>query len=121
MSVRWVKSVPAFRCLTDADQRVLLQNGWRDLFLLTAAQFSSAVDLRPPVASPSCLPGQQSTVLYAWRGDVVIETHMTVVSDIAHENAPKSAEYLYYCHPSLCVILSKMFQLMLICSYVPVN
>jgi len=59
--------------------------------------------------------------LYAWRGDVVIETHMTVVSDIAHENAPKGAEYLYYCHPSLCVILSKMFQLMLICSYVPVN
>jgi len=58
MSVRWVKSVPAFRCLTDADQRVLLQNGWRDLFLLTAAQFSSAVDLRPHVASPSCPPGQ---------------------------------------------------------------
>lgn len=66
MSVRWVKSVPAFRCLTGGDQRVLLQNGWRELFLLTAAQFSPAFDLRHAVASPSRLPGQHSvTFIYA--------------------------------------------------------
>jgi len=59
MCVRWVKSVPAFRCLTESDQRVLLQNGWRDLFLLTAAQLSSTFDLRPVAsADPSHLSGQ---------------------------------------------------------------
>jgi len=40
-----------------ADQRVLLQNGWRELFLLTAAQFTSAFDLRPFVASSWRLQG----------------------------------------------------------------
>ena len=58
MAVRWVKSVPAFCRLSTGDQRVLLQNGWRELFLLTAAQFSSAFSLQPAVASPSHLPGQ---------------------------------------------------------------
>ena len=47
----------------------------------------------------------------------------SVVSDLAHGKAVDinglTAEHLHYCHPSLCVILSKMFQLMLLCSYVP--
>jgi len=59
MAVRWVKTVPAFRRLADADQRVLLRNAWRDLFLLTAAQFSSAFELRPPTPVPH-LPGQST-------------------------------------------------------------
>ena len=48
-----------------------------------------------------------------------------VVSDLMHGKAVDinglSAEHMYYCHPSLCVILSRLFQLMLICSYVPVG
>jgi len=38
-----------------------------------------------------------------------------VLSDLAHGKAVDinglSAEHLYYCHPSLCIILSKIFQL----------
>ena len=30
-----------------------------------------------------------------------------------------SAEHLQFCHPSVCVILTKLFQLMLLCSFVP--
>jgi len=47
------------------------------------------------------------------------------VSDLTHGNSVDinglSAEHLYYCHPALCVILSRLFQLMLMCSYVPVG
>ena len=74
MAVRWVRGVPAFRaCLGDADRRVLLQNAWRDLFLLTAAQFSSAFDLRPP---SSRLPGHgqcaDSKLFGSWRRGGVV-------------------------------------------------
>ena len=48
-----------------------------------------------------------------------------VVSDLTHGMAVDinglSAEHLYYCHPALCVILSRLFQLMLMFSYVPVG
>ena len=30
-----------------------------------------------------------------------------------------SAEHLLFCHPALSVVLAKLFQLMMICSYVP--
>jgi nuclear receptor subfamily 2 group E protein 1 len=39
LAVRWPKSVPAFCRLPANDQKLLLQDGWRELFLLTAAQF----------------------------------------------------------------------------------
>jgi len=47
----------------------------------------------------------------------------SVISNLAHGKALDidglSAEHLYYCHPSLPVILSQMFHLMLLCSYIP--
>jgi len=66
-AVRWVKSVPSFRCLSDADQRVLLQSGWRDLFLLTAAQYTSAFHLRPLPRVASHLPGQHGSIQHRRR------------------------------------------------------
>ena len=48
-----------------------------------------------------------------------------VVCDLTHEKVVDinglSAEHLYYCQPSLGVVLSRLFQLMLMCSYVPVG
>lgn len=39
MSVKWTKSVPAFVGLPYRDQVLLLEEGWRELFVLGAAQF----------------------------------------------------------------------------------
>ena len=47
----------------------------------------------------------------------------SVISKLAHgktlDIGGLSAEHLYYCHPSLPVILSQMFHLVLLCSYIP--
>ena len=44
MSVKWTKNVPAFLGLPFSDQVLLLEQGWRELFLLGAAQFQMPVD-----------------------------------------------------------------------------
>lgn len=44
MSVKWVKNVPAFVGLAFKDQVTLLEEGWRELFVLGAAQFLMPVD-----------------------------------------------------------------------------
>ncbi|XP_078736004.1 nuclear receptor subfamily 2 group E member 1 [Lampetra fluviatilis] len=45
MSIKWAKSVPAFSALPLGDQLVLLQEGWRELFVLGIAQWAVPVDL----------------------------------------------------------------------------
>ncbi|XP_046406273.1 nuclear receptor subfamily 2 group E member 1-like [Ischnura elegans] len=40
MNVKWAKSVASFRCLPLKDQLLLLEESWRELFVLGAAQFS---------------------------------------------------------------------------------
>lgn len=44
MSVKWVKSIPAFLSLPSLDQILLLEEGWRELFVLGAAQFQMPLE-----------------------------------------------------------------------------
>ncbi|PVD27956.1 hypothetical protein C0Q70_10532 [Pomacea canaliculata] len=51
MSVKWAKTVPAFVALPFADQVVLLEESWRELFVLGAAQFQIPIDAGPLLAA----------------------------------------------------------------------
>ena len=44
MNVRWVKSVPAFTVLPSSDQIHLLEESWRELFVLAATQFDLPIE-----------------------------------------------------------------------------
>ncbi|XP_033635309.1 nuclear receptor subfamily 2 group E member 1-like [Asterias rubens] len=44
MSIRWAKNVPAFGSLPEREQLVLLADGWRELFILGAAQWQLTID-----------------------------------------------------------------------------
>ncbi|XP_048771220.1 nuclear receptor subfamily 2 group E member 1-like [Ostrea edulis] len=50
MSVKWAKNVPAFLGLPFRDQVLLLEEGWRELFVLGAAQFQMPVEAGPLLA-----------------------------------------------------------------------
>ncbi|KAJ8026902.1 Photoreceptor-specific nuclear receptor [Holothuria leucospilota] len=43
-SVKWAKSIPCFRLLPFRDQLILLEEGWRDLFLLGVCQWGVPLD-----------------------------------------------------------------------------
>ena len=45
MNVKWAQHVPAFTSLPYRDQMLLLEESWRELFVLSAAQFALPVDL----------------------------------------------------------------------------
>ena len=45
MAVRWVRWLTPFQTLSRADQQLLLQESWKELFLLYLAQWSSPWDL----------------------------------------------------------------------------
>jgi len=47
MAVKWARTVPAFVALPLADQLLLLEEGWKELFILNAAQFQMIVDSAP--------------------------------------------------------------------------
>ncbi|XP_041350644.1 nuclear receptor subfamily 2 group E member 1-like [Gigantopelta aegis] len=47
MSVKWAKSVPAFQSLPFRDQVLLLEESWRELFVLGTAQFQIPVEAGP--------------------------------------------------------------------------
>uniref|UniRef100_T1IXR5 Nuclear receptor subfamily 2 group E member 1 n=1 Tax=Strigamia maritima TaxID=126957 RepID=T1IXR5_STRMM len=47
MNVKWAKNVPAFTGLPFRDQLLLLEEGWRDLFVLGAAQFFMPMEIAP--------------------------------------------------------------------------
>lgn len=44
MSIKWAKSVPAFSTLPLPDQLILLEDAWRELFVLGIAQWAIPVD-----------------------------------------------------------------------------
>jgi nuclear receptor subfamily 2 group E protein 1 len=47
MSIKWIKHVPAFFSLPYRDQVLLLEQGWRELFVLGASQFQLPLDVGP--------------------------------------------------------------------------
>lgn len=51
MSVKWAKTVPAFNSLPFRDQVILLEESWRELFVLGAAQFQVPIDVGPLLAA----------------------------------------------------------------------
>ncbi|RWS26948.1 nuclear receptor subfamily 2 group E member 1-like protein, partial [Leptotrombidium deliense] len=62
MNVKWLKSLPSFVSLPIRDQLLLLEEGWRELFVLSAAQFMlplefgallSNIGLNPNIPSSS--------------------------------------------------------------------
>jgi nuclear receptor subfamily 2 group E protein 1 len=48
MNVRWAQHVPAFTSLPYRDQMTLLEESWRELFVLSSAQFALPVELAAP-------------------------------------------------------------------------
>lgn len=46
MNVKWTKSIPAFATLCLSDILILLEQSWKDLFVLGAAQFLYPFDLK---------------------------------------------------------------------------
>ncbi|KAG8188096.1 hypothetical protein JTE90_002451 [Oedothorax gibbosus] len=55
MVIRWVKCLPTFQTLTKTDQVILLEESWKDLYLLNMSQWSVTLDIlgtlpRPPLA-----------------------------------------------------------------------
>ena len=44
MSIKWTKNVPAFLSVPFRDQITLLEESWRELFVLGAAQFQLPLD-----------------------------------------------------------------------------
>lgn len=46
MNVKWAKNVPAFASLSLPDRLLLLEESWRDLFVIGSAQFLYPVDLK---------------------------------------------------------------------------
>lgn len=55
MNVKWAKNVPAFTNLPLSDQLLLLEESWRELFVLGAAQFLAPADLTSLVHSSGAL------------------------------------------------------------------
>jgi nuclear receptor subfamily 2 group E protein 1 len=56
MCVRWAKSIPAFVNLEMSDQIALLEDGWREIFILSAAQFQMPLDIAPLMANAGLTP-----------------------------------------------------------------
>ncbi|KAJ0184036.1 hypothetical protein K1T71_000459 [Dendrolimus kikuchii] len=46
MNVKWAKNVPAFASLSLPDRLLLLEESWRDLFVIGSAQFLYPIDLK---------------------------------------------------------------------------
>lgn len=46
MNVKWAKNVPAFASLSLSDRILLLEESWRDLFIIGSAQFLYPLDLK---------------------------------------------------------------------------
>lgn len=50
LCVRWAKSIPAFVNLDMSDQIAMLEEGWREIFILSAAQFQMPLEIGPLMA-----------------------------------------------------------------------
>ena len=51
MSVKWARNIPSFVNLPFRDQVILLEEGWRELFVLGAVQWSMPLEVAPLLAS----------------------------------------------------------------------
>lgn len=51
MSVRWARNIPSFVNLPFRDQVILLEEGWRELFILGAIQTNLSIEVAPLLAT----------------------------------------------------------------------
>lgn len=51
MAVRWARNIPSFGNLPFSDQVILLEEGWRELFILGAIQTNLSIEVAPLLAS----------------------------------------------------------------------
>lgn len=49
MVIRWIKSLPTFKTLSKKDQIILLEDAWKDLFLVNMAQWSVSFEITSPL------------------------------------------------------------------------
>ncbi|KAL8566972.1 hypothetical protein ACOMHN_059772 [Nucella lapillus] len=61
MAVKWAKTVPAFVALPFRDQVLLLEESWRELFVLGAAQFQIPIDAGPLLGAAGLTAEQSSS------------------------------------------------------------
>lgn len=52
MAVRWIRCLAPFQTLSRTDQLLLLQESWKELFLLHLAQWSIPIDLASLLVCP---------------------------------------------------------------------
>lgn len=65
MNVKWAKNVPSFTSLPLSDQLLLLEESWRELFILGAAQFLVPFELAPLIGASGVLDRErQKTVSF---------------------------------------------------------
>jgi nuclear receptor subfamily 2 group E member 1 len=57
MNVRWAQHVPAFSSLPYRDQLLLLEESWRELFVLSASQFNLPVEVATLIDNPTSAVG----------------------------------------------------------------
>ncbi|RNA03598.1 Nuclear receptor subfamily 2 group E member, partial [Brachionus plicatilis] len=58
MCVRWAKSIPSLVNLDMSDQLSLLEESWRDIFILSAAQYQLPIDMGPLMSNAGLTPDQ---------------------------------------------------------------
>lgn len=63
MNVKWAKNVPSFTALSIDDQLLLLEESWRDLFVLGAVQFLQPIELGALVQSLGILEEKSEKAL----------------------------------------------------------
>lgn len=66
MAVRWVRCLVPFQTLSKTDQQLLLQESWKELFLLNFAQWSVPWDLASLFDSPQVrerIPDDSTTTM----------------------------------------------------------
>ncbi|KAG8223971.1 hypothetical protein J437_LFUL005584 [Ladona fulva] len=60
LSVKWARSIPSFLQLPFADQAILLEEAWSELFVLSAAQWSLPIDEATLVAGATASAARHS-------------------------------------------------------------
>nr|XP_006814018.1 PREDICTED: photoreceptor-specific nuclear receptor-like [Saccoglossus kowalevskii] len=56
MTVKWARNIPSFLTLPFRDQAILLEEGWNELFLLSAAQWAIPLELGSLLSAISAHP-----------------------------------------------------------------
>ncbi|XP_076356834.1 nuclear receptor subfamily 2 group E member tailless [Tachypleus tridentatus] len=85
LNVRWLKTVPAFTGLPIRDQLLLFEEGWRELFLLDAAQFLLPLEVGPLLAAGG-LGNEPATSVKVMNLMTEIRSFQEIIAKLKHLN-----------------------------------